>query len=142
MATKVYRVSPTFWCDHVSRGLASEGVVRSAGRFCVYVELDGVQYEELLADAVFYAEDGPGFDFDDYRSLQESARRVRAVLTKEGPPEGSTGAGVSLVAGAGSVFGWCLPGPEEAHSSCRVQFFSEFDAREHRCACPCHGGAA
>ncbi len=138
MATKVYRVSPTFWWDHVSRGLASEEVVRSAGRFCVYVELDDEQYDELLADAVFYAEDGPGFDFDDYRSLQESARRVRAVLAKEGPPEGSTAAGVSSVAEGGSVFGWCLPGPEEAHSSCRVEYFSEWSARHRRCACSCH----
>ena len=83
---KTYRLAPTFWWDHVSRDLATDDCVKTAGRYCVYVDLDPEQYSELLSDAEHYAADDGGFD-PMYRDLMKSAQRVVEVLRKEGPPE-------------------------------------------------------
>lgn len=134
---KTYRISPTFWDDHVARDLASSERVLKAGKFCVYVSLNADEYSELLSDAKFYANNDGEFD-PEYKYLMDSAKRVVAVLTKEGPPEapkapeGPTGDPVT------TLFGWCLPGPEAAHRSCRVQFVGSTDGRLHSCRCACH----
>jgi hypothetical protein len=151
--SKVYRVGPTFWHDHVGR-FEPEGhaVVVKEGRFCVYVELDSEGYDSLLGDAEFYR-DGNAWGLDsEYGYLVKAAGRLHAALVAAGPPEDTSpepslappspsGAQEGRTDRRGtSRLGWCLPGAEN-HDRCRHTVQTTHDGQPIvlTCSCDCHG---
>lgn len=82
----VYRVARRFYDDHVYRDLAAGELIRETKLVSV-VRLNGVDYDELLADARYYADEmsDPESGYDD-TAMIGSARSVVKALVKAGPP--------------------------------------------------------
>lgn len=141
MDSRIYRLSPTFCDDHWARDCGAKDVIIRRGKFCVYVRLDAEGYSDMLSDAELYS-DHTHFDPpSQYKQLAQSAQRVVAVLEKAGPPEAATGPDPAVVDNAEvkeTRFGWCIPGDEADHGSCKARFFSDFDGKLHVCKCECH----
>jgi hypothetical protein len=134
--TKTYRVSPTFWDDHVGRELANPDLVTKRGKYCVYVRLNAEQYHELLGDAQYYSADGEDWWAEGLEAVRASAKRVLKVLLNEGPPTAGTPEQPADTTETKTVqFGWCNV---KLHGECRTAFYSTFDGRMYRCSCECH----
>lgn len=136
---KRYRLSPSFWHDHVRRDLNDGTTVSKSGRYCVYVDLDRAGYDELLSDAQHYVKMGVAEFGPELRSLIDSAKRTVKVLNTEGPPQQPLTPTIDENTPVKTArFGWCTPGPEANHSQCRVEFHSVYVNALHRCSCECH----
>ena len=92
--TTVIIVPPRFYWDHVDRELPSGKVVRE-NRNAVHVLVDRETFDEILADARYYATEmgewvNDGFGVDPYaRSVVRSARATVRRLEATTPPEPS-----------------------------------------------------
>jgi hypothetical protein len=142
MSTKVYRLSPTFCNDHWSRDCGATDKITKEGKYCVYVELDEIGYQDMITDADLYS-DPTHFDPpSDFRALAQSARRVLAVLRKEGPPDPPAPDTSELAKHAERKyirFGWCTPGLEADHANCRREVYQHELRQLMVCKCECHG---
>ena len=79
--TVTVRMAYTFYADHVSRDLPAGKLLSHKGNFAT-VELDYIDFAEMLSDAKFYAGDEDDFD----RALVDSAKRVVVALNKISTP--------------------------------------------------------
>ena len=89
---KTYRLAPLFVWDHWSRDFPESPAAVSMRlvetKRSVTVDLNAEGYDELLADARYYAEHMVAAGFDDAhgRSICRSAAAVVRALEKEGRP--------------------------------------------------------
>lgn len=87
---KIYALPPLFYDDHRARDFPEDQAALSRierqTKRQVFVALDDVGYDELMADARYYAEEMGAAGFDGV-GLISSARATVKALVKQGRPE-------------------------------------------------------